>query len=158
MSLLLPATFSSERFARTFATTLVDGAVGGLSSSDRDLFVSDHPALFVCWILRKPLVWSPRGALQRWPGTTARGQSQSGKNCVTLCVTRDGWYCMSPAKGKDRELAAHSSDASESNSQRDQPSRRNGVAASATAITSALSRPSASDQRNREPAASPGPS
>ena len=28
------------------------------------------PTLLVCRILRKPLVWSPRGALQRWRGTT----------------------------------------------------------------------------------------
>ncbi|HEY3131051.1 MAG TPA: glycosyltransferase [Acidobacteriota bacterium] len=28
------------------------------------------PALLACKILRKPLIWSPRGALQRWPGST----------------------------------------------------------------------------------------
>jgi hypothetical protein len=34
------------------------------------------PTLLVCRILRKPLVWSPRGALQRWPGTSrARAKS-----------------------------------------------------------------------------------
>lgn len=28
------------------------------------------PTLLACRVLRKPLVWSPRGALQRWAGTT----------------------------------------------------------------------------------------
>lgn len=28
------------------------------------------PALGICRLLRKPVVWSPRGALQRWEGTT----------------------------------------------------------------------------------------
>jgi len=30
------------------------------------------PTLFVCKMLRKPLVWSPRGMLQRWEGTRHR--------------------------------------------------------------------------------------
>ncbi len=28
------------------------------------------PTLLACKVLRKPVVWSPHGALQRWPGTT----------------------------------------------------------------------------------------
>jgi glycosyltransferase involved in cell wall biosynthesis len=44
------------------------------------------PTLFVCRILRKPLVWSPRGALQRWQGTTrARAKSVWEKLCNALC-------------------------------------------------------------------------
>ena len=31
------------------------------------------PTLSHCRLLRKPLVWSPRGSLQRWDGTTRRG-------------------------------------------------------------------------------------
>lgn len=31
---------------------------------------STLPALFLCRLMRKPLVWSPRGALQRWEGST----------------------------------------------------------------------------------------
>ena len=31
---------------------------------------STIPALMLCRLLRKPLVWSPRGALQRWEATT----------------------------------------------------------------------------------------
>lgn len=47
------------------------------------------PTLFVCRILRKPLVWSPRGALQRWPGTTrARAKSVWEKLCNALCEPR----------------------------------------------------------------------
>lgn len=44
------------------------------------------PTLLVCRILRKPVVWSPRGALQRWPGTTrARAKSVWEKACNVLC-------------------------------------------------------------------------
>ena len=44
------------------------------------------PTLLVCRILRKPLVWSPRGALQRWQGTTrARAKSVWEKLCNALC-------------------------------------------------------------------------
>ena len=44
------------------------------------------PTLLVCRILRKPVVWSPRGALQRWPGTTrARAKSVWEKVCNLLC-------------------------------------------------------------------------
>lgn len=44
------------------------------------------PTLLVCRILRKPVVWSPRGALQRWQGTT-RGRAKSvwEKLCNALC-------------------------------------------------------------------------
>lgn len=31
---------------------------------------STLPALFLCRLMRKPLVWSPRGQLQRWEGST----------------------------------------------------------------------------------------
>ena len=31
---------------------------------------STMPALFLCKLLRKPVVWSPRGQLQRWEGST----------------------------------------------------------------------------------------
>ena len=44
------------------------------------------PTLLGCRILRKPVVWSPRGALQRWPGTTrARAKSVWEKICNALC-------------------------------------------------------------------------
>lgn len=44
------------------------------------------PTLLVCRILRKPVVWSPRGALQRWQGTTrARAKSVWEKVCNALC-------------------------------------------------------------------------
>ena len=44
------------------------------------------PTLLVCRILHKPVVWSPRGALQRWPGTTrARAKSVWEKLCNALC-------------------------------------------------------------------------
>lgn len=44
------------------------------------------PTLFVCRILGRPVVWSPRGALQRWPGTTrARTKSVWEKMCNALC-------------------------------------------------------------------------
>jgi glycosyltransferase involved in cell wall biosynthesis len=44
------------------------------------------PTLLVCRILRKPVVWSPRGALQRWQGTTrARAKSVWEKLCNALC-------------------------------------------------------------------------
>ena len=44
------------------------------------------PTLLVCRILRKPVVWSPRGALQRWQGTTrARPKSVWEKLCNALC-------------------------------------------------------------------------
>ncbi|MEK6334895.1 MAG: glycosyltransferase [Acidobacteriota bacterium] len=47
------------------------------------------PTLLVCRILRKPLVWSPRGALQRWPGTSrARAKSVWEKICNGLCDRR----------------------------------------------------------------------
>lgn len=44
------------------------------------------PTLLVCKLLGKPLVWSPRGALQRWQGTT-RSQAKSAweKLCNLLC-------------------------------------------------------------------------
>ena len=44
------------------------------------------PTLLVCRLLGKPVVWSPRGALQRWQGTT-RGQTKSvwEKVCNALC-------------------------------------------------------------------------
>jgi glycosyltransferase involved in cell wall biosynthesis len=44
------------------------------------------PTLLVCRILRKPVVWSPRGALQRWQGTTrARTKSVWEKLSNALC-------------------------------------------------------------------------
>ena len=44
------------------------------------------PTLLVCRMLRKPLVWSPRGALQRWQGTTrARAKSVWEKLSNALC-------------------------------------------------------------------------
>lgn len=44
------------------------------------------PTLLVCRVLGKPVVWSPRGALQRWPGTTrARAKSVWEKVCNLLC-------------------------------------------------------------------------
>jgi glycosyltransferase involved in cell wall biosynthesis len=44
------------------------------------------PTLLVCKMLRKPVVWSPRGALQRWPGTTrSRAKSVWEKVCNVLC-------------------------------------------------------------------------
>jgi glycosyltransferase involved in cell wall biosynthesis len=44
------------------------------------------PTLLVCRMLRKPLVWSPRGALQRWPGTTrARAKFVWERVCNVLC-------------------------------------------------------------------------
>ncbi|MFS8085361.1 MAG: glycosyltransferase, partial [Acidobacteriota bacterium] len=44
------------------------------------------PTLFVCKLLGKPLIWSPRGALQRWQGTT-REQTKAvwEKLCNALC-------------------------------------------------------------------------
>jgi glycosyltransferase involved in cell wall biosynthesis len=47
------------------------------------------PTLLVCRILRKPLVWSPRGALQRWQGTTrARAKSIWERLSNALCDPR----------------------------------------------------------------------
>lgn len=44
------------------------------------------PTLFVCRILGRPVVWSPRGALQRWQGTTReRAKSVWEKVCNGLC-------------------------------------------------------------------------
>ena len=44
------------------------------------------PTLLVCKLLRKPVVWSPRGAMQRWPGTTrARAKLAWEKLCNALC-------------------------------------------------------------------------
>jgi len=44
------------------------------------------PTLLVCRILRKPVVWSPRGALQRWQGTTrARAKSVWERLANSLC-------------------------------------------------------------------------
>lgn len=44
------------------------------------------PTLLACRILRKPVVWSPRGALQRWPGTSrVRAKSVWEKICNALC-------------------------------------------------------------------------
>lgn len=44
------------------------------------------PTLLVCRLLGKPLVWSPRGALQRWQGTTRSGaKSVWEKVCNALC-------------------------------------------------------------------------
>jgi glycosyltransferase involved in cell wall biosynthesis len=44
------------------------------------------PTLLVCRVLGKPLVWSPRGALQRWQGTTReRTKSVWEKVCNALC-------------------------------------------------------------------------
>lgn len=47
------------------------------------------PTLLVCRMLGKPVVWSPRGALQRWPGTTRAGaKSVWEKVCNLLCGAR----------------------------------------------------------------------
>lgn len=44
------------------------------------------PTLLACKLLRKPVVWSPRGALQRWQGTTRSGaKSVWEKLCNLLC-------------------------------------------------------------------------
>jgi glycosyltransferase involved in cell wall biosynthesis len=47
------------------------------------------PTLFLSKILRKPLVWSPRGALQRWQGSTRTGtKAWWDKTCNRLCSPR----------------------------------------------------------------------
>jgi len=45
------------------------------------------PTLFLCRVLQKPVVWSPLGALQRWPGTT-RGPAKRlwERTCNWLCA------------------------------------------------------------------------
>ena len=46
------------------------------------------PTLFLCRVLQKPVVWSPLGALQRWPGTTHPIAKRFWeKICNWLCAT-----------------------------------------------------------------------
>lgn len=42
------------------------------------------PTLSLCKALGKPVVWSPRGALQRWAGTTRRGAKKAWETCCDL--------------------------------------------------------------------------
>ena len=44
------------------------------------------PTLLLCKVLRKPVVWSPRGALQRWDASTRTGiKSVWERICQGLC-------------------------------------------------------------------------
>lgn len=48
------------------------------------------PTLALCRLLRKPLVWSTMGALQRWQGTTKKNpKALWEKVCSSLCAPRD---------------------------------------------------------------------
>jgi len=60
------------------------------------------PALFLCRIWRKPLVWSPRGALQRWAGTSHRAAKWAWERlCNRLLVEgRCVLHVTSEAEGR----------------------------------------------------------
>ena len=47
------------------------------------------PTLMACRILGKPLVWSPRGALQRWPGSQKVGRKKIWESICALAAPRD---------------------------------------------------------------------
>jgi glycosyltransferase involved in cell wall biosynthesis len=47
------------------------------------------PVLFLCSLFGRPLVWSPRGALQRWEGSTRRAaKTLWDRICNSLCDPR----------------------------------------------------------------------
>lgn len=50
------------------------------------------PTLLACRVLRKPVVWSPRGALQQWEGTTRRSLKSVWENLCFACAPRG--LCM----------------------------------------------------------------
>ena len=47
------------------------------------------PTLFACKLLNKPLVWSPRGALQRWQGSTKVGRKKLWQALCCMLAPRD---------------------------------------------------------------------
>ena len=47
------------------------------------------PTLFACKLLNKPLVWSPRGALQRWRGSTKVGRKKLWQALCSRLAPRD---------------------------------------------------------------------
>jgi len=48
------------------------------------------PTLVACRMQRKPLVWSPRGAFQRWSGSTRRGLKYGWERCCELLLRPGG--------------------------------------------------------------------
>jgi glycosyltransferase involved in cell wall biosynthesis len=63
------------------------------------------PTLLACRVLRKPLVWSPRGALQRWHGSRRRaGKAVWDTVCRGVRPTRMVLHVTSEEEGRESLL------------------------------------------------------
>ncbi len=64
------------------------------------------PTLVVCALLRKPLLWAPRGALQRWHGSRLRGLKRIWEGCCNVWLNADrcSLHVTSPAEAEASSL------------------------------------------------------
>lgn len=60
------------------------------------------PTMFLCKKKRKPMVWSPRGALQRWPGTPKRFMKSAFESLCRSVLPRNAvLHCTSDEEAQE---------------------------------------------------------
>lgn len=70
------------------------------------------PTLIACAVLRKPVLWAPRGALQRWPGSRLRLLKRGWEACCNLLLSPERCWLHVTSAAEASESGRRMSNAS----------------------------------------------